>query len=434
MRNFMYQKKILIRFGELFLKGKNKKAFINILRQLLQNKIKDLCNVQMYFKHDYAYLEYIYDASLEKEILKRLSYVSGISSFVVVSQASRQSDDIVQKACLLLQEKITKNTSFKIETTRKDKSFALKSLELTQQIAPLILKQFEGKLIVDVKNPQVILHVSIRKENTYLYLKSDETQALGGFPVSSGGRGTVLMSGGIDSPVAAYLAMKKGITVELLHFESSPLTPLESIQKVIDLSKVLSRYAFGNQIKLHLVPFRYLQETITKTVLDSYIINVMRRMMYRLASQFAFQKNHLCLINGESVGQVASQTLESMQTTTQVTSMIILRPLVTMDKNEIIKIAKQINTFDISIRAFHDCCTLYLPQNPTTKPTILKAKREEQKIDYFPLLNDALQNTITLNIDQHLQFNICDYGFFDVKEAIKHFCEQNPEQTIVSQY
>ncbi|WP_024563354.1 tRNA uracil 4-sulfurtransferase ThiI [Candidatus Phytoplasma tritici] len=429
----MYQKKILIRFGELFLKGKNKKVFINTLRQFLQNKIKDLCNVQIYFKHDYAYLEYIYDVSLEKEILKRLSYVSGISSFVVVSQSSRQLDDIVQKACLLLQEKITKNTSFKIEITRKDKSFPLKSLELTQQIAPLILKQLEDKLIVDVKKPQVILNVIIRKENAYLYLKSDETQALGGFPVSSGGRGIVLMSGGIDSPVSAYLAMKKGITVELLHFESSPLTPLESIQKVIDLAKVLSRYAFGNQIKLHLVPFRYLQETITKTVLDSYIINIMRRMMYRLASRFACQKNHLCLINGESVGQVASQTLESMQTTTQVTNMTILRPLVTMDKNEIIKIAKQIDTFDISIRAFHDCCTLYLPKNPTTKPTILKAKREEQKIDYFALLNDALQNTITLNIDQHLQFNICDYGFFDVKQAIKHFCEQNKEQTIVSQ-
>jgi thiamine biosynthesis protein ThiI len=140
------------------------------------------------------------------------------------------------------------------------------------------------------------------------------------------------------------------------------------------------------------------------------------------------------LINGESLGQVASQTLESMRTTSEVTSMNILRPLVTMDKNEIIQIAKQIETFDISIRAFHDCCTLYLPQNPITKPTTLKAKREEQKIDYFPLLNDALQNIITLNIEEHLQFNICDYGFFDAKEAIKHFCTKHPKQNILSQF
>ncbi|CCP88250.1 tRNA uracil 4-sulfurtransferase ThiI [Candidatus Phytoplasma solani] len=425
----MKQKRILIRFGELFLKGKNKIFFIQKLKRLLQNKTKDLVGVNLEVKYDYAYLDY--HATLETEVLKRLSYVSGISSFVIVTKASKNIDDIVKKACLLLQEKVKKPALFKIETIRKDKCFHLTSIEVTQKLAPLILNFFKSLLQVNVKNPEVILNIEIRKDEVYLYLKNEQQKALGGFPNSSAGKGLAFLSGGIDSPVAAYLAMKKGIAVELFHFDSSPLTPLESVQKVIDLAKILCRYATNSQIKLHLVPFRALQEVISKKVSDPYIINIMRRMMYRLGNEFAHNNNHLCLINGESVGQVASQTLESMQTTSNVTNINILRPLATMDKSEIIKIAQKIDTFDISIRAFPDCCTIYLPEKPVTRPTIQKAKREETSLDYSDLLKTALEQTITLKIQQHLDFNILDFGFYDVKEAIDNFCKQNPEQKLV---
>ncbi|WP_349401826.1 tRNA uracil 4-sulfurtransferase ThiI [Candidatus Phytoplasma solani] len=425
----MEQKRILIRFGELFLKGKNKKYFIQKLKKLLQNKMKHLANINLQVKQDYAYLDYC--SSLEVEVLKRLSYVSGIFSFVVVIQANKDIDDIVKKTSLLLKEKIKKPVLFKIETIRKDKRFFLTSLELTQRVAPLILKSLPGLLQVDVKKAEVILNIEVRKEQVYLYLKNDQKKALGGFPNFSSGKGLVFLSGGIDSPVAAYLAMKKGIEIELLHFESSPLTPLESVQKVIDLAKILSRYSANNQIKLHLVPFRVLQETIRKKISDPYIINVMRRMMYRLANRFAQINRHLCLINGESVGQVASQTLESMQTISQVANINILRPLATMDKSQIIEIAKNIDTFDISIRPFQDCCTLYLPLAPVTKPTIKKVEKEEHFFDYHQLLKSSLEQIITLRIEENLEFNLLDFGFYDTKEAINNFCKQKPEQKII---
>ncbi|MBS2126409.1 tRNA 4-thiouridine(8) synthase ThiI ['Fragaria x ananassa' phyllody phytoplasma] len=425
----MNNKRILIRFGELFLKGKNKIYFIQKLKKLLHNKTKDLNNIDLQIKYDYAYIDY--PLNLEKQILTRLSYVSGISSFVIATQAQKNIANIVKQACSLLKEKINKRTLFKIKVTRKDKSFFLTSMELTQKIAPLILEPFTKLLHVNVKQPQIILNIEIRKETVYLYCNDDQKEALGGFPNSSTGKGLVLLSGGIDSPVAAYLAMKKGIVVELVHFESSPLTPLESVQKVIDLTKILSRYSFNNQIKLHLVPFRSLQKIISKKVSDPYIINIMRRMMYHLASNFAHANKHLCLINGESVGQVASQTLESMQTIDQIANINILRPLITMDKGEIIRIAKHIDTFNISVRPFQDCCTLYLPKSPATKPNIFKIEREERFFDYQNLLKIILEKTITLKIEENSSFNILDFGVFDVQEAIDNFCQQNSNQKMV---
>ncbi|CAM11935.1 Thiamine biosynthesis protein [Candidatus Phytoplasma australiense] len=425
----MEQKRILIRFGELFLKGKNKKYFIQKLKELLQNKLKNLANINLQVQHDYAYLDYC--CHLEKEVLKRLSYVSGIASFVIVQQAEKNIDDIVSKASLMLKEKIKKPVLFKIETIRKDKSFFLTSLELTQKVAPLILQSLQGLLKVDVKKPEVILNIEVKKEKIYLYCQNDQKKALGGFPNFSSGKGLVFLSGGIDSPVAAYLAMKKGIAIELLHFEASPLTPLESVQKVIDLAKILSRYSANGQVKLHLIPFRTLQETIHQKVSDAYIINVMRRMMYRLGDQIAKTNHHLCLINGESVGQVASQTLESMQTTSCITNINILRPLAMMDKNQIIEIAKNIETFDISIRPFQDCCTVYLPSRPVTKPKTKISEKEENYFDYQHLLKTTLEQTVTLQIEENLDFNLLDFGFYNVKEAIDNFCQKHPKQKII---
>ncbi|CCV63819.1 tRNA sulfurtransferase [Alteracholeplasma palmae J233] len=414
----MKSEKILIRFGDLVLKGKNKHTFIKQVRSLLKEKMKKL-EVKFLFQHDRIYIDF--DEKIEKQVVKQLSYVSGIQSYSFVYQTTNNLDDILETAKKILEKDIKEKVRFKIETKRADKLYPLTSQEITREIAPRLLANFDHLLKVDVKNPEKTLHIEVRKEATYLYMET--LKAMGGFPVGIGGKGLLMLSGGIDSPVAGYLAMKQGIAIELFHFESTPLTPLESVQKVVDLAKVLSRYMPNTTIKLHLVPFRETHEAILKNVSDPYIINIMRRMMYRLAERYANLKDILCIINGESVGQVASQTLQSIKTVENVTNIPILRPLITNDKQEIIKISKDIESYDISIRAFNDCCTVYVPKNPIIRPTVEDALKEESKFDYEPLLEEALKNIQTLRINPDTDFVIYEHGF-EVTDAIKAYKEE----------
>jgi len=234
-----------------------------------------------------------------------------------------------------------------------------------------------------------------------------------------------MMSGGIDSPVAAYLMMKQGVEVELLHFESTPLTPLESVQKVIDLAKVLGNYMPGNRIKLHIVPFVEIHQEILKNVNDAYVITILRRHMYRLAEKFAEKKELICLVNGESVGQVASQTLDSINVVERVTNIPIIRPLATYDKLDIIKMARKIGTFDISIRPFNDCCSIYVPVHPVTHPKDCLAEKYESTFDYASLIDKTIDGIITVNIYNNSNMDITAHGF-ETKEAFSNlFGEKN---------
>ena len=418
----MNNKTILIRFGDLVLKGKNKLAFIKQVRKLIKEKLKDL-DVEFDFRHDRIYI--MFNEENKDQVEKRLSYVSGIQSYSYVYTTTNDLEDILKTAIEIIENEVNEPTTFKIETKRADKLYPLTSQEITQQIAPRLLKHFDNRLKVDVKNPKMTLHIELRKEATYLYF--GVIKAMGGFPVGIGGKGLLMLSGGIDSPVSGYLAIKQGITIELMHYESTPLTPLESVQKVIDLAKKLSYYMPNNKIKLHLVPFTKIHEEILKNVSDPYIINIMRRMMYRLAERYANQKDILCIINGESVGQVASQTLQSIKTVENVTNIPILRPLITYDKQDIINISKKIDAFDISIRPFNDCCSIYVPKRPIIKPTIVDALKEEEKFDYNPLLEEAISGIQTIYITPDLEFNIADFGF-DVKEAIQNFKEEGKQK------
>ena len=228
----------------------------------------------------------------------------------------------------------------------------------------------------------------------------------------------LLISGGIDSPVAGYLTMNTGLEIECVHFESSPLTPIESVQKVIDLVMVLSKYAPSSKIKLHLVPFREIHENILNNIPESYIITIMRRMMYRLADQLAKKNNCKVIISGDSIGQVASQTLESMIAVQSTVTSLVIRPLATYDKNEIIKIAKRIKTFPISNRPFSDCCTIYVPKRPVIKPSIEKAANFEELFDYQKYLKIALKNTKTLIINERNPINILEKGY-SIEEIFK---------------
>jgi thiamine biosynthesis protein ThiI len=410
------KRKILIRFGDLMLKGKNINFFIKRVRVHVQNKLSDL-EVAFKFEHDRIYIDYKLED--EKELVRRLKQIPGIFSFSIVYLASKDIEDIVKVSIDLLRQEIDRPyKTFKVETKRADKTFPLTSLEMSRKIAPMILSQVDKKLVVDVRHPEEILYVEIRKDQTYIYLSS--IKGMGGFPYGTGGKGLMMMSGGIDSPVASYLAMKQGIELELIHFESTPLTPLESTQKVIDLAKVLANYTQDGHIKLHIIPFGNIHQEILKNVFDPYIITVMRRMMYRIAEKYGHKNKILALLNGESVGQVASQTLHSMGVVEAVTKMPVLRPLITYDKQDIINISKMIETYQISIKPFNDCCSIYVPRNPVTKPWEVYAKKYEQTFDYEPLIDKAITEVMTLDIDSKTDIDLTIHGF-SVQKAYQNY-------------
>ncbi len=347
---------IMIRYGDLTLKGKNQKQFRMTINNQIKNKLSDL-DIQLEFQHDLVYAK-LNDVSPE-DVIERLHYISGLSSYSKVIKCEYDLDLIAKNAIEIIKyEYQEEEIKFKVETKRADKRIPLTSLEISQYVSRKILPATTN-LKVDVHNPDFILNIEVRRDATYIY--TDRIKGMGGFPVSIGGKALVLLSGGIDSPVSAYLAMKKGLEIECIHFESTPMTSIESAQKVIDLTEKLAKYAPELKIKLHMVPFHKLHEQIIFNIPESYVITIMRRMMYRIATEIAKRNDCLALVSGDSVGQVASQTLESMIAIQAVTDMLVLRPLSTYDKLVIMKIAKNIDTLNISNRPFSDCCTVYVP-------------------------------------------------------------------------
>ena len=396
---------IMIRYGDLILKGKNQHIFRQNINNQIAHKMYGL-EVELEFQHDLVFIK-LNDVEPEV-VIERLNYISGLSSYSKTMKCEFDINVISDKAIELLKSEITEPTTFKIETKRADKTITLKSYEISNLVSKKVLRNVEN-LIVDVKDPKTTLNIEARREGTYIY--TDKIPGLGGFPTSTGGRAMLLISGGIDSPVAGYLTMNTGLEIECVHFESSPLTPVESVQKVIDLVTVLSRYAPGSKIKLHLVPFREIHEQILSNIHESYIITIMRRMMYRLAEILAKKNNCKAIVSGDSIGQVASQTLESLITVQSVLNTLVIRPLATYDKSEIIKIAKNIKTYQISNRPFSDCCTVYVPKRPVIKPTVDRAEIFEKAFDYAKYLKLAIKNTITIEINERKPLNILDKGF-----------------------
>lgn len=411
----MYKKLILIRFGDLMLKGKNQKTFINAIKRLIKDKLSDL-NVTIINTYNRVYLD-INDVSPDL-VVKRLMLVSGLHSFSFVYKTSLELEDIKNTAIKLIEDELTDFNHFKIETKRAYKQFPHTSLEFSKIIAPAILKRFEGKITVDVKNPTETLTIEIREDGTYLFLKT--IKGLGGYPVGTGGKGLVMLSGGIDSPVAAFLALKQGVEIELLHFESSPLTPLESVDKVIKIASKIARYMPKGQIKMHICHFANLHHMLLENVPDPYIITIMRRRMYDIAEKYAKNNDILVLINGESIGQVASQTLESLSVVEAVTRMPIIRPLATYDKNDIIKIAHQIDTYETSIIPFEDCCTVYVPKKPVTKPKLHICEQIEESFDFKVVQEETIKGITTFTVYADKEMKLANYGF-DFNDAYEEW-------------
>lgn len=395
----MEYKYIMIRYGEIGTKGKNKKQFISCLYNNIKNALKQFREVRVYNKYDRLYVAM--NGIKFEDIAKYLDMISGIASYSPVFFVETDAEKIKE----VVKEIALENDfeTFKVSTNRAYKGFEIHSMDFNRVLAGIILRNKNVK--VDIHNPDANFNVEIRQEGTYIFFK--KYKGLGGYPLGIGGKSLALLSGGIDSPVACFMMMKRGVSLETIHFASFPYTSKASEQKVYDLLDKLN--VIQPSITLHIVPFTKLQEEIYKNVDESYAITIMRRMMVRISSRLAKKRNCLALVTGESVGQVASQTLNSMQVINDVTNMPIIRPVACFDKLEIMDVAKKIDTYEISIRPFEDCCTIFTPKNPVTKPTIEKALEYEAKFDYESLIDEIMENIETKNIYKN---NKCDEEFF----------------------
>ena len=383
------EKLILIKYGELTTKKDNRKTFIKTLETNIKNKINNLyTNITKTMSRMYI----TYEESNEQEIIKNLTKIFGIHSIVICVCVNTNEDDIKNKVLEILKEKQFK--TFKVSTKRSDKTFKYTSMEFNNIIGGLVLKNFNTK--VDVHNPELNLEIEIRQEGTFIYNK--EIKGLGGYPVGIQGKGLLMLSGGIDSPVAGYLSLKRGVNIECLYFESPPHTSLNAKNKVLKLAEILNDYS--GTIKVHVVPFTKIQEEIYKNIPGNYNITIMRRMMYRIAEKYAKRRNCKILINGESIGQVASQTLNSMVVINNVTNMPVIRPVACLDKLEIIEISKSINTYDTSILPYEDCCTIFVPKHPVINPSLETAIEYEKLIPYEELINECIKNIETIKIEK----------------------------------
>ena len=370
---------ILIKYGELTTKKANRNTFTKLLANNVKSILKEekfnirFDRVRMYIECDNA-----------EAIVKKLQKVFGIHSIVICHKVNTNVEDIKAKVLELLNKE--QFNTFKINTKRADKSFEIKSMDFNNIVGGYVLKNINSK--VDVHNPDIEVKIEIRVEGTFIY--TNEIKGIGGYPVGVQGKGMLMLSGGIDSPVAGYLALKRGVDLECLYFESPPHTSIEAKNKVIKLASIINEYS-GN-IKVNVVPFTKLQEAIYKNVPDSYVITIMRRMMYRIAERLSLKNKCKVIINGESIGQVASQTLTSMSVINSVTNFPIIRPVACMDKIEIIDISKKINTYKTSILPYEDCCTIFLPTHPVINPDLNKCTVYESNFDYKTLIDESINN------------------------------------------
>ena len=382
---------ILIKYGELTTKKANRNLFINILCDNVKAALKNY-HVNIIKNRVRMFIET--DDNIN-EIVDILKDIFGIHSIVVAYKVNTNTDIIKEKVLEVVKE-IDFNT-FKVDTRRTDKNFNIPSMEFNNIIGGLILKNIPNKK-VDVHNPDYTLKIEIRHDYTYIYSK--EINGAGGYPVSVAGKGLLMLSGGIDSPVAGYMAMKRGVKLECIYFESPPHTSIQAKNKVKTLVNKLNRYQ--PSIKLHVINFTNIQEAIYKNIDPTYMITIMRRMMYRISERIMYQNNCHILINGESIGQVASQTLTSMQVINNVSNVPVIRPVSCLDKLEIIEIAKRIDTYETSILPYEDCCTIFLPKHPVINPELSKAIEYENSFDYEVLIQEAVKNHEIITISNDL--------------------------------
>ncbi|MFT8458061.1 MAG: tRNA uracil 4-sulfurtransferase ThiI [Liquorilactobacillus ghanensis] len=374
---------IMVRYGELSTKGKNRRSFIDRLAFNTRAVLHDFAQVVVKAQRDRMHIQL--NGADSHQVMEQLQQVFGIQNFSPSIRVERELETVKTTALAMIKEKFQPGMTFKINTRRSDHDFQLDTNQMNDLLGGYILDNLPG-IKVKMKNPDLTLRVEIRKNG--IFLSGETIQGAGGLPVGTAGKGLLMISGGIDSPVAGYLALKRGVDLEMVHFFSPPYTSEQALHKAQELTGKLA--AFGGSIKFIQVPFTEIQETVKHDVPEGYLMTVQRRFMLRIAAAIAQKREALAIFNGESLGQVASQTLESMVAINDVTNLPILRPVVSLDKNEIIEIAEKIGTFDLSIMPFEDCCTIFAPPAPKTKPRLDRARNYESRLDVAGLMQRAL--------------------------------------------
>lgn len=382
---------ILIRYGELALKGKNRDQFEDALARSVKSVLRSFFKIKVRRSYGRLYVELHGEDA--QAVMERLKRVFGISSFSPTIQVEQDADVIKEKALELIRQLQPEPKTFRVETRRADKRFPIGSMDMNRLVGTHILRNLPA-IKVDVHQPETVVYIEIRAEGTYI--SCETIPGPGGLPVGSAGKVMLLLSGGIDSPVAGWMVMKRGVTLEAIHFHSPPFTSERSLEKVRDLAHKLTKW--GGTIRLHVVPFTDIQTAIRERCPSDYLITIMRRFMMRISERIARENQALALATGESLGQVASQTLESMNTINDVVDIPILRPLIALDKTEITTISRRIDTYELSILPFEDCCTIFTPKNPVTRPKPYMAARFEEKLDVDAMVEDAINRTVVEEI------------------------------------
>lgn len=381
---------ILIRYGELTTKGKNRNEFIKILIKNIKIKLIDYKNkYKIKREFDHLFIELL-DKTIDIKIINIIKNIFGLSSLSLAKKVNCCLSEITNFTIKIL--KYYNPSTFKLEIKRNNKNYPFTSIEIKQKIASKILQKI--KIKVDIHKPDLQINIEIRKIFTYIFINKIKT--IGGLPIGTSGNGLVMLSGGIDSPVAAFLTMKRGMNIEYLHFSTPPHTTEESLKKVKTLIQKLNNYDGKNQQILYVINFSILQNELMHIPNINYRIIIMRRMFYRIANLLAKKIKFQTIITGESLGQVASQTIESINTINNVSVLPILRPILCFDKNEIINIAKKIDTYQTSILPFEDCCSLFVPKNPIIKPIIKKAEFQEKNLMWKEIINILFNKKIKI--------------------------------------
>ncbi|HIX02225.1 MAG TPA: tRNA 4-thiouridine(8) synthase ThiI [Candidatus Ligilactobacillus excrementigallinarum] len=379
----MQYSEIMVRYGELSTKGKNRKNFIDRLAYNVRQALHEFTQLKITAHRDRMHIQLNGEDS--NLVMERLNQVFGIQNYSPSIKVERDIEAVKAKAVEMMKEKYHAGMTFKVNTRRSDHQFEYDTNAMNDLLGGAILSSFDD-IHVKMKNPDVTLRCEVRPDG--IFLSFGKIPGAGGLPVGTAGKAMLMLSGGIDSPVAGYLAMKRGVDIEMVHFFSPPYTSEQALNKAKELTAKLAPYV--GKIKFIQVPFTEIQETIKHDVPEGYLMTIQRRFMLRLTEAIAKKRHGLAIFNGEALGQVASQTLESMAAINDVTTMPVLRPVVSMDKNEIIEIAQKIDTFDLSIQPFEDCCTIFAPPSPKTKPRIDKARQYEERLDVDGLIQRAL--------------------------------------------
>lgn len=379
--------RILIRYGELSTKGRNKKMFTQKLASNIKKALVDFPQVKVIPDYDFMYLDLHEEP--EEAVIEKVKPIFGIQSISPVYIVEKDME-VAKKVVLdLLSQEDLEGKTFKIMTRRSDHTFEMDTNQINLFLGDAVLEAFPD-IKVQLKQPDITVRIDVRREHLMVSLKT--IQGAGGLPVGTSGRVMLMLSGGIDSPVAGYLAMKRGMEIQCVHFASPPYTSPQALEKTKLLAAKIAR--FGGSIQFLTVPFSRIQEEIKKSIPEAYLMTIMRRFMLRITDQLRENARALAIANGESVGQVASQTLDSMVAINDVTNTPIIRPVATMDKLDIIKVAEEIDTFELSIQPFEDCCTVFAPPSPKTKPKLEKARQYEARLDVEGLIKEAVEGTV----------------------------------------